>query len=163
MQRRGEAADKGRQQQGRRHGTLRSRTRLPGAQGHHRQRRRIRAVCGLRDDYAVGAPVAEDGHAGLDGSNGCAATRISRPRRGHGHSRRVNQKNYNLMKHFLNNTSFNNPVTACHVRRYRIIIIASIKGIHTKIKSHKHASPRCQFQMIQRHYTPKLFVALLVL
>ncbi|POR33500.1 hypothetical protein TPAR_06282, partial [Tolypocladium paradoxum] len=66
----GQAAHQGRQQRGRRHGPVRARAGLPGARGHHRQRRRLRAVCGVRDDYAVGAPVAQDGHAGPHGRAG---------------------------------------------------------------------------------------------
>ena len=69
---------KRRQQPRRRHRTLRPGPGLPDAlDGHHRQRGGVRAVCGVRDYFAVGASVVEDGVAGAHGRDGGCAEGVN--------------------------------------------------------------------------------------
>lgn len=62
------APHKRRQQRGRRHRPVCAHTRLPRAEGHCGQRRRLRAVHRLRDHHADRTPVDEDGDAWHHGS-----------------------------------------------------------------------------------------------
>jgi hypothetical protein len=71
------ALDKGRQQRGRRHRALRTRTRLLGAERHYRQRRSIHSIRRLCDDFAERISVVEDCYAGDNGSGGCFTTGIA--------------------------------------------------------------------------------------
>lgn len=45
----------------------RQRTGLPRTERHHRQRRRIHTLCGVRDDHAFRTPVDEDSDVGYHG------------------------------------------------------------------------------------------------
>lgn len=71
LQRHGQASDQGRQQLVGRHRAIRQRTGLPGAEGYYRQCFCIHTICWIRNDPAVGAPMAQDCHAGDHGSFGC--------------------------------------------------------------------------------------------
>jgi hypothetical protein len=53
--------------------TLREGTRLSSKERHYRLCGGIYSLLGLRDNCAVRAPVAEDGHAGHDGPTGRSA------------------------------------------------------------------------------------------
>lgn len=76
LQRQGRASYKGRQQPFGRYRAVCKGTGLPGAQGHYWQRSRIHAVCWIRDNPPVRAPLAQDSDAGHHGSPGGAAERI---------------------------------------------------------------------------------------